>query len=82
MLKLFSQLYGGRLEDKEDIDMSVYFYDLPTTAKRRNKHIYPSSKAGSLKVLDLPLLFDEVEIDRASLDYLSPRASHLIYSLP
>lgn len=61
--------------------MSVYFYDLPTTAKRRNKHIYPSSKAGSLKVFDLPLLFDEVEIDRANLDYLSPRKFCVFHSL-
>ena len=53
--------------------MSVYFYNLPTTAKRRNKYVYPSSKAGSLEIFDLPNLFDEVGIDRTSIDYLSSR---------
>lgn len=55
--------------------MSVYFYDLPTTAKRRNKYVYPSSKAGSLKIFDMANLFEEVGLDRTSIDYLSPRES-------
>jgi len=53
--------------------MSVYFYDLPTTAKRRNRYVYPSSKAGSLKIFDMPEILEEVGIDRTSIDYLTPR---------
>ncbi|QRV75871.1 glycosyltransferase family 24 protein [Ceratobasidium sp. AG-Ba] len=49
------QLYTGALTDSEGTDVSVYMYDLPTTANRRNKHIYPS---GNLKVYALDSLFD------------------------
>ena len=52
--------------------MSVYFYDLPSTAKRRNRHVYPSTQAGNLKVFALPDLFDQVGIDRAAMDYVYP----------
>ncbi|KAF9513801.1 glycosyltransferase family 24 protein [Hydnum rufescens UP504] len=66
---LQEEILTGRLEDDEGRDMSVYFYDLPTTAKRRNRHVYPSTQAGSLKVFSLPDLFDQVGIDRVAIDY-------------
>ncbi|KAG8706111.1 hypothetical protein FRC09_002564, partial [Ceratobasidium sp. 395] len=48
------QLYTGALVDTEETDISVFMYDLPTTAKRRNKFINPS---GNLKVYALDNLF-------------------------
>lgn len=38
--------------------MSTYFYDLPTTAKRRNTYIHPAQKAGSLRIYSLPELIE------------------------
>ncbi|CAE6344291.1 unnamed protein product [Rhizoctonia solani] len=49
------QLYTGALADALETDISVFMYDLPTTAKRRNKFIYPS---GNLKIYALDNLFD------------------------
>ncbi|CCO31204.1 UDP-glucose:glycoprotein glucosyltransferase [Rhizoctonia solani AG-1 IB] len=58
------QLYTGALVDAPETDVSVFMYDLPTTAKRRNKFIYPSgnlriyalenlsNSAGAAKLLD------------------------------
>ena len=65
-------MYGGKLENDESIDMSVYFYDLPTTSKRRNKYVYPSPQAGSLEVFNIPGLLEDVGIDRNELQYLYP----------
>ncbi|QRW18757.1 glycosyltransferase family 24 protein [Rhizoctonia solani] len=48
------QLYAGTLVDAPETDVSVFMYDLPTTAKRRNKFIYPS---GNLRVYALDNLF-------------------------
>ncbi|CUA68035.1 UDP-glucose:glycoprotein glucosyltransferase [Rhizoctonia solani] len=49
------QLYAGALADAPETDVSIFMYDLPTTAKRRNKFIYPS---GNTKIYALDNLFD------------------------
>jgi UDP-glucose:glycoprotein glucosyltransferase len=49
------KLYTGALADAEETDVSVFMYDLPTTAKRRNKFIYPSN---DLRVYALDSLFN------------------------
>lgn len=49
-------LYTGKLSDNIG-DASVYFYDLPTSSKRRNMHIHPTNQPGSLRVANLPGLF-------------------------
>jgi UDP-glucose:glycoprotein glucosyltransferase len=64
------QLYGGNLTD--DIDMSVYFYDLPTSVGRRNRHIYPGSGAGGLKVVNLVEVFSRVTTQPVSSDFIYP----------
>lgn len=46
--------------DDEELDIGNYFFDLPTTASRRNQYIYPSSsgpnalRVRSLAELDMP----------------------------
>ncbi|KAG9088588.1 hypothetical protein FS749_002047, partial [Ceratobasidium sp. UAMH 11750] len=47
------QMYTGALT--EETDVSMFMYDLPTTAKRRNNFIYPS---GNMKVYALDNLFN------------------------
>ncbi|KAF8595370.1 hypothetical protein BDV93DRAFT_575405 [Ceratobasidium sp. AG-I] len=55
------QLYLGSLSDAEDVNVSVFMYDLPTSAKRRNKFIYPS---GNPKVYALDRLFTEAKVTK------------------
>ena len=51
------QLMLGTLSDANADEISTYFYDMPVASKRRNRHIYPSSKAGDLRIHSL---FDTV----------------------
>ncbi|TFY57738.1 hypothetical protein EVJ58_g6843 [Rhodofomes roseus] len=51
------QLMLGALTDATAGDVSTYFYDVPGVSKRRNPYIYPSSKAGGLRISNL---FDSV----------------------
>ncbi|PIL30079.1 hypothetical protein GSI_07656 [Ganoderma sinense ZZ0214-1] len=55
------KVYKGELTDEEHADgMATYFYDLPTTAKRRNAYVHPSAKAGAgdLRIFGLPDLIE------------------------
>ncbi len=52
--------------------MVNYFYDLPTTSKRRNRYIYPTNSLGSLKIANLPELFSRKQFKRLS-PYVYPR---------
>ncbi|KAG8880608.1 hypothetical protein FRB97_000656 [Tulasnella sp. 331] len=60
--KYFSlhDIFIGELVDSEDLDVSNHFYDLPMTASRRNRYIYPSAtgpnalRLSSLVDLDMP----------------------------
>ncbi|KDQ07300.1 glycosyltransferase family 24 protein [Botryobasidium botryosum FD-172 SS1] len=56
---LQEQIYYGKLSDSEDgpVDMATYFYDMPTTSTRRNKHIYPSGGPNGLQIHNLQELF-------------------------
>ena len=52
-------MYHGELADADGESLSTYFYDLPTTAKRRNAYVHPSSaKAGDLRIFALPDLIE------------------------
>lgn len=51
------QLVLGTLSDANAGEIATYFYDMPVASKRRNRHIYPSSKAGDLRIHSL---FDTV----------------------
>ncbi|EKM57416.1 glycosyltransferase family 24 protein [Phanerochaete carnosa HHB-10118-sp] len=52
---LQEQLLAGALTDDDAEHIATYFYDLPTTAARRNRYIYPSGKNSEL-VLNVPEL--------------------------
>ncbi|KAF4586958.1 hypothetical protein EYR40_010976 [Pleurotus pulmonarius] len=53
---LQERLYTGELKEEAAETISTYFYDLPSTNERRNRHIYPSSDANSLRIYSLPEL--------------------------
>jgi UDP-glucose:glycoprotein glucosyltransferase len=53
--------------------MSVYFYDLPTSRKRRNKLVYPSGKPSSTQHTSLPQLFETTGFKAKAGSYLQWR---------
>lgn len=52
--------------------MTNYFYDLPTTSKRRNPYIFPSQPQGILKIANIPALFTKIGFKLPS-SYIYPR---------
>ena len=52
------QVYHGELTGEDPAEVANYFYDLPTTAKRRNAYIHPSTQVGSLRIVSLPELIE------------------------
>lgn len=64
------QVLAGNLTDSAN--MSVYFYDLPTSVARRNRHIYPADTPGSLKVANLMEVFSRVKAWPVPSDFVYP----------
>ncbi|KAF9027018.1 hypothetical protein BDZ89DRAFT_1102004 [Hymenopellis radicata] len=54
---LQEQIYEGALTDDDAKSIATYFYDLPTTQKKRNRYIIPSSTIGGLTIYSLPAVF-------------------------
>ena len=50
------QIYEGAIKDEQSGSLSTYFYDQPTTDKRRSRYIYPTA-AGGLKIVNMVELF-------------------------
>lgn len=49
---------------------STYFYDLPTSYKRRNRFVFPSAPENPLKVVNWAETFDGVHADFARGPYI------------
>ena len=58
--------------------METYFYDLPTTSKRRNRYIFPSDPS-SLNIVNLPELFGKTRMRVSSSTYIYPGLSLSLY---
>ncbi|KAJ3833052.1 UDP-glucose:glycoprotein glucosyltransferase-domain-containing protein [Lentinula raphanica] len=54
LMHLQEEIYMGHLTDEDNERISTYFFDLPTTAKRRNKFVVPSKD--EFDVISLPEL--------------------------
>ena len=50
------QIYEGKIKDEQAESLSTYFYDQPTTDKKRNRYIYPTA-TGGLKIVNMVELF-------------------------
>jgi len=66
------QLYLDALSN-DIADMSVYFYDLPTSGRRRNKLVYPSGKLSDTQLTSLPQLFEATGFKAKAGSYLQWR---------
>jgi len=53
--------------------MSVYFYDLPDSRKRRNKLVYPPGKLSHTQLTSLPQLFEATGFKAKAGSYLQWR---------
>ena len=53
--------------------MSVYFYDLPESRKRRNKLVYPTAKLSHAQLTSLPQLFEATGFKSKAGSYLQWR---------
>jgi UDP-glucose:glycoprotein glucosyltransferase len=52
----FNQVYTGAITEDDADDIENYFYDLPTTMKRRNRHVVPLGNGVGVRVVNLPSL--------------------------
>ncbi|KAL6299204.1 glycosyltransferase family 24 protein [Sparassis latifolia] len=66
---LQEQIATGHLRDNDIETISTYFYDLPTTAKRRNTYIH-TGKSG-MNMINLPDLLSRVKYPSGSFVYPS-----------
>ncbi|KIM46645.1 glycosyltransferase family 24 protein [Hebeloma cylindrosporum] len=70
---LQEKVYEGSLSDAtKGESMSNYFYDLPTSSKRRNRYIFPSNAAGRLRIVNLPELFGRARFRVSPPTYIYP----------
>ena len=66
-------MYHGELADADGESLSTYFYDLPTTSKRRNVYIHPLTKPGSLRILSLPEMIEASGMKSTPSAFIYPR---------
>ncbi|KAF8155695.1 UDP-glucose:glycoprotein glucosyltransferase-domain-containing protein [Crassisporium funariophilum] len=77
---LQEKVYEGSLSDETKGEtMGTYFYDLPTTSKRRNRYIFPSNVAG-LRIVNLHELFDKTGFRHSlsAASYIYPEDSNSV----
>lgn len=74
---LQEQTYLGALSDEDQERMSTYFYDRPEASKRRNKHVYPTGKTGSLKIVNLYEVIDRSQFSLHAGVFMHPGLSRL-----
>ncbi|KAH9848797.1 glycosyltransferase family 24 protein [Lenzites betulinus] len=66
------KIHKGEIKEEDAGQISTYFYDLPTTAKRRNIYIHPAQKAGSLRIYSLPELIERNGLNSTAGAFVHP----------
>ncbi|TBU43432.1 glycosyltransferase family 24 protein [Dichomitus squalens] len=73
------KVYRGELTDEDDAEsISTYFYDLPTTAKRRNMYVHPSTAVGGLRIFSLPELIESNGLESKPGAFVYPEQSEQV----
>ncbi len=75
---LHVQVFANELSDDFGEDVSMYFYDLPDTEKKRGQYIFPTPGTGSLRIFNLPEVFSKAGLTLESSAYLYPGSLRLI----
>ena len=73
-------MFRGTLTDDDGERVAEYFYDLPSTASRRNRYIYPSAKTGDLRVLNIGELLAKARFPGGEGAFVYPREYPLVWS--
>jgi UDP-glucose:glycoprotein glucosyltransferase len=55
--------------------MSTYFYDQPTTSRRRNSYLYPNTTPGSLRIFNIYEVFGRTGFRVSPSTFVYPRKS-------
>ncbi|PPQ69221.1 hypothetical protein CVT24_000018 [Panaeolus cyanescens] len=80
-----TQFLAGKVYEMELTDenagetMSNYFYDLPTTSKRRNKYIFPTGSTAAVnRIANIPEIFNQLKMESSSWTYVYPTKKNAI----
>ncbi|KAE9396725.1 glycosyltransferase family 24 protein [Gymnopus androsaceus JB14] len=76
LVHLQEEIYAGHLTDDDNETISTYFYDLPTTRRRRSKYVLPSKD--NLEIVSLPELLSESGFGVTPASFVYPAESELI----
>lgn len=73
-------MYANELNDDiaAKMNMADYFYDLPTTYKRRNKHIISSTNPADVDIVSIPSVFANTGFNTKPGTYVYPGESSLV----
>ncbi|KAI0063832.1 hypothetical protein BV25DRAFT_1801498 [Artomyces pyxidatus] len=67
-------VYDGSITEETIGDISMYFYDLPTTLARRNRHIVPPSNGDGARVVNIGEVLQKADFRTSSSSFLYPES--------
>ena len=68
------------ITDTDADNIENYFYDLPTTMKRRNRHIVPVGDGDGLRIASLPNLHQQAGLNDSLTMFIYPSKAMSISS--
>ncbi|KAF9077351.1 glycosyltransferase family 24 protein [Rhodocollybia butyracea] len=76
LMHLQEEIYSGRLTDEDNERVSNYFFDLPTTARRRSRYVVPPKDG--LDIVSLPELVSGSGFSVSPASFIYPAESEII----
>jgi UDP-glucose:glycoprotein glucosyltransferase len=68
----FIQVYSGVITDTDADNIENYFYDLPTSMKRRNRYVVPAGDGDGLRIASLPALHQQAGLNASPTVFIYP----------
>ncbi|KAF7321048.1 hypothetical protein HMN09_00192100 [Mycena chlorophos] len=76
-LQYFQEMiYSGKITDENSAEIPTYFYDQPTTSRRRNQYIFPAS--GEVRLVNMPELLRRTGLNVKRSAFVYPAETELI----
>nr|GAT58270.1 predicted protein [Mycena chlorophos] len=69
-------IYSGKITDENSAEIPTYFYDQPTTSRRRNQYIFPAS--GEVRLVNMPELLRRTGLNVKRSAFVYPAETELI----
>ncbi|KAF8268079.1 UDP-glucose:Glycoprotein glucosyltransferase-domain-containing protein [Lactarius quietus] len=73
-------VYKGAITDEQAGDIENHFYDLPTTTKRRNRHVVPQGNGG-VHIINLPDLHKQAGLYVSPATFIYPASEQVPLSI-